>query len=100
MVIVFLVLVVLWGILNSMRVFFSRKNKPQINQKDRGDGAAPIAIKAEDMASDDIGAVISAAIAACTGNKSNLVVTKISRASENAPIWNQIGRHEQALNRL
>jgi hypothetical protein len=50
--------------------------------------------------SDELIAVITAAINACMGSQSNIFVKKITRIGDNTPVWGQIGRHEQMLERL
>lgn len=104
--IVFLVLIGLWAILAMMRPMFSgkKKQKEQV-PVERNLNSAATEITAtntvpEEMDTDEILAVITAAISACMGNQSNLIVRKITRVGDNTPVWGQIGRYEQMLNRL
>lgn len=107
MSIVFLVLVALWGILAMLRPLFGGKKK-QTNSSDAlniklNTAAAEVtAVSAttEEMDADELVAVITAAITACMGSQSNLFIRKITRVGDSTPIWGQIGRHEQTLNRL
>ncbi|MDF2521922.1 MAG: sodium pump decarboxylase subunit gamma [Clostridia bacterium] len=104
-VIVFLVLVALWGILAMMKSFFGEKGNKTANQNVIKNEPAPAAVavaKAEpqDAEDDELIAVIMAAISASLGSQSNLVIKKITRVGDSTPIWGQIGRHEQMLNRL
>ena len=104
--IVFLVLMGLWGILAMMRPLFAGKKK-QKTQDVIASKLSPAAAEvtattaaAEEMDADEILAVITAAISACMGSQSNLIVRRITRVGDNTPVWSQIGRHEQMLNRL
>lgn len=103
MVTVFAVLLLLWGVLALMRPLFGGKkavNKaPIASQPVPAPAAAPVVAAAEED-SDELIAVITAAINACMGSQSNLVVRKITRVSDNTPVWGQIARNEQMLNRL
>lgn len=106
MTIVFLVLIALWGILAMMRPLFGRKKKQ--NNEDAMDiklspaMAEITAVKdaAAEMDADELVAVITAALTACMGSQSNLFIRKIIRVGDSTPIWSQIGKHEQTLNRL
>jgi len=104
--IVFLVLAGLWGILAMMKLFFAEKKtqKKQVAMESKLNttSAEVTATKvlAEEMDADELLAVITAAISACMGGQNNLLVRKITRVGDNTPIWGQISRHEQTLNRL
>lgn len=104
MTIVFLVLIGLWGILAMMRPFFGgkKKQKDTIENKISPAMAEITAtnVVAEEMDADELIAAITAAINACMGSQSNLVVRKITRVGDSTPVWGQIGRHEQTLSRL
>jgi sodium pump decarboxylase gamma subunit len=104
--IVFLVLMGLWGILAMMRPLFAGK-KTQAPQAAMKSSINPVvaeitatSAETEEMDADEILAVITAAISACMGSQSNLIVRKITRVGDHTPVWSQIGRHEQMLNRL
>lgn len=105
--IVFLVLIGLWGILALMRPLFSGRKK-QSNNKAAGESNLNSALaeiistnsNSDELDSDELIAVITAAINACMGSQSNLVVRRITRIGDNTPVWGQIGRHEQMLSRL
>jgi sodium pump decarboxylase gamma subunit len=106
MTVVFLVLIALWGILSMMRPLFGRK-KNQTNSNEASDKLNPAMAEAavessnlETVDEDELAAVIAAAINACLGGQSNLIIRKITRVGDSTPIWGQIGRHEQTLNRL
>lgn len=104
--IVFVVLAGLWGILSMMKLFFGEKKtqekqdaiKSKLNTIDAELAVANV--MSEEMDADEILAVITAAISACMGGQNNLLVRKITRVGDNTPIWGQISRHEQTLNRL
>lgn len=104
--IVFLVLAGLWGILTLMKLFFAekktQKKQDTMESKLNATSAEITATKvlSEDMDADELLAVITAAISACMGGQNNLFVRKITRVGDNTPIWGQISRHEQTLNRL
>ena len=103
MTIVFLVLIGLWRILSMMKLFFGgKKTQDSIESKLKTAGAETIAtnVMSEDMDADELLAVITAAISACMGGQNNLFIRKITRAGDNTPIWGQISRHEQTLNRM
>lgn len=104
--IVFLVLTGLWGILSMMKLFFGGK-KTQDTQatiasmvNTTGSEVTATEFQSEEMDADELLAVITAAISACMGGQSNLLVRKITRVGDNTPVWGQISRHEQMLNRL
>lgn len=101
--IVFLVLIGLWGILAMMKgIFGGKKQQNKTNAAVQSENAAVVPqhnIAAEED-SDELIAVITAAIAASMGSQSNIFIKKITRIGDNAPVWGQIGRHEQMLNRL
>ncbi|MDF2532715.1 MAG: sodium pump decarboxylase subunit gamma [Clostridia bacterium] len=101
--IVFLVLAGLWGILAMMKVFFGGKKKQDTIESNISTTSAEATATnspAEEMDAEELLAVITAAISACMGGQSNLLVRKITRVGDNTPIWGQISRHEQTLNRL
>jgi sodium pump decarboxylase gamma subunit len=105
MLIVFLVLIALWGILAMMRPLFGgkKKNKEGVIEAKATPAvaeAAPVMEAAGELDNDELVAVITAAISACMGSQSNLLIRKITRVGDSTPVWAQIGRHEQTLNRI
>ena len=106
MTIVFLVLIGLWGILSMMKLFFggkkSEKTQATIESKlsTTSEEITATNVLSEEMDADELIAVITAAISACMGGQSNLFIRKITRVGDNTPVWGQISRHEQTLNRL
>lgn len=104
--IVFLVLIGLWRILSMMKRFFGGKKtqETQVATESNLNITAPefaaTKVQPEEMDSDELLAVITAAISACMGGQNNLFVRKITRVGDHTPIWGQISRHEQTLNRL
>lgn len=106
-VIVFLVLIALWGILAMMRPLFGGKKKQKSNNDSMDIKLSPVIAEitatrteTEELDSDELIVVMTAAINACMGSQSNLKVRSIVRVGDNTPVWGQIGRHEQTLNRL
>jgi sodium pump decarboxylase gamma subunit len=103
MTIVFLVLIGLWGILSMMKLFFGGKKTQDAIESKVNTASAEITstnVMSEEMDADELLAVITAAISACMGGQNNLLVRKITRVGDNTPVWGQISRHEQMLNRL
>ena len=105
MIIVFLVLIGLWGILAMMRPFFGekKKNNQEVTESKLSPAVTEITAASteyDDVDSDELIAVLTAAVQACMGSQSNLVVRRITRVADNTPVWGQIARHEQMLNRL
>lgn len=102
--IVFAVLAGLWGILSMMKIFFGeKKTQVTIESKLKTTGAEEVTattVLSEEMDADELLAVITAAISACMGGQNNLLVRKITRVGDNTPIWGQVSRHEQMLNRM
>jgi sodium pump decarboxylase gamma subunit len=104
--IVFLVLTGLWGILAMMKLFFGGKKaqetqatvKSMVNTT--GSEVTAAAVQSDEMDADELLAVITAAISACMGGENNLYVRKITRVGDNTPVWGQISKQEQMLNRL
>lgn len=107
MTIVFLVLIALWWILSAMKSFSVTKKKQENNQAIVEKSVTPAAANIttaqssfDDATDDEIVAVIMAAINASMGAKSNLIIRSITRIGDNTPIWGQIGRSVQMLNRI
>ena len=106
MCIVFIVLVFLWFVLSRMRVIFGGESKAKVQKSELNSDASAVvpvqaaSIETEGLDSDELIAVITAALNACIGSESNLVVRKITRVGDNTPAWGQTGRQEQMLNRL
>ena len=104
--IVFLVLTGLWGILSMMKLFFggnkSQKTQASIESKINTASSEVTAtiVQSDEMDADELLAVITAAISACMGGENNLYVRKITRIGDNTPVWGQISKQEQMLNRL
>jgi sodium pump decarboxylase gamma subunit len=106
MLIVFTVLVFLWFVLSKMRVIFGGENKTKVQKAELNKDAPAVvpvqaaSIEAEGLDSDELIAVITAALNACMGADSSLVVRRITRLGDGTPAWGQTGRQEQMLNRL
>ncbi len=107
MLIVFIVLVFLWVVLSGMRVIFAGESKTKAQKNDikiDAPVAVPVqaaaSIETEELDSDELIAVITAALNACMGSESSLVVRRITRVGDSTPAWGQTGRQEQMLNRL
>ncbi len=104
MTIVFLVLIALWGILGMMKSLFGGKKKQEngkdINQNRFTPAVDNMTTAQADTEDEELIAVIMAAINASMGIQSNLVIRNITRIGDNTPVWGQIGRHEQMINRF
>lgn len=104
--IVFLVLTGLWGILSMMKLFFggnkAQKTRTSIENtiNTAGSEVTAAVAQSEDMDAEELLAVITAAISACMGGENNLYVRKITRVGDSTPVWGQISKQEQMLNRL
>lgn len=90
--IVFLVLIILWGVLEAMRLIFS----PKENKKKEIEPAAIKELpsqKTQDTEDEEIVCVISAAVAAMLQQPSHTFKIKsIKRSPDNSPEWNKAGR--------
>lgn len=104
MVTVFAVLMLLWGVLALMRPLFSDKTATKQAPVENAPAPVVASVSAVNIVaeedSEELIAVITAAINACMGSQSNLVVRRITRVSDNTPVWGQIARNEQMLNRI
>lgn len=62
--------------------------------------AAAESANQESMNDDALIAVITAAVAACMGTESNLVVRSIRRIEDMTPVWGKASKQEQMANRF
>ncbi|MDF2839921.1 MAG: hypothetical protein K0Q99_692 [Clostridia bacterium] len=89
-----------------MKIVFGDKQKKTNNQAAKIElrpAAAEVATTnaaVEEIDEDELIAVITAAINVCMASQSNLFIRKITRVGDITPVWSQLGRHEQTLNRL
>ncbi len=103
--IVFIVLILLQYILESMRIIFSPKKKEAAVQK-----VTPVAVEAAEPVQqaaaaemedeEELLAVIAAAVSCCMGTRSNIVVRSITRVYDQTPAWGRAGRSEQMQSRF
>lgn len=97
---VFLVLMILWGVLELMRVFFTAGQK---KSAETVTPAAPApAIKAAPAApqedDSELVAVLTAAVAACLNQSTcNLKIKSYRRVESNAPVWNRTARRDNLI---
>ncbi len=61
---------------------------------------APVKAVVEEKNTDELIAVISAALAATMGSSSNLVIRSIRRLGDSTPVWAKLGRQEQLYSRF
>ncbi len=99
---VFVVLALLWSVLELMRVFFTPKAKKADAPKQQVTKApAPAAPAPAPAATEDDGeliAVLSAAVAACLDKPASaLRIAAYRRVDANAPIWNRTARRDNIL---
>lgn len=79
-----------------IRLFGRKKKQDENNNVQQPDAQ----VSAMEFDGDELIAVITAALNACIGAQSNLIVRKITRVGDSTPVWGRIGRQEQMLNRL
>ena len=101
--IVFLVLVFLQFTLMGQRIMFGPKKKED-NREEKPVVVSQPEVIAQEVANpmddNELIAVISAAIAACMGTESNIVVRNIRRVEGHAPSWSKAGRTDVMANRF
>ncbi len=104
MLIVFAVLILLWIILEIMRLIFYRANKKSSNDKAKKDNISikPMDNKEETKEDEDeLIAVLTAAIAASLNQSTyNLKIKSFRRIKQVSSAWNAISRKEQIENKL
>ncbi len=88
---VFVVLAILWGVLELMRVIFTAKSR-----KPAAVAPAPAAIPAAPAQEDDseLIAVLTAAIAASLNQSTYNLKIKSYRRVDGAPVWNRTARRD------
>lgn len=101
MVMVFAVLILLWGIILLFKIIFSFSKKLEKSETVT-EKPEQIELKQSKIDNDDeLIAVITAAIAASSNNSTyNLKIKSYKKVSNSSPVWNQMGRKEQILNKL
>ncbi|HWR62053.1 MAG TPA: OadG family protein [Clostridia bacterium] len=103
--IVFIVLVLLQYILKTMK-FFNREKKesPKVTAATEGKAAAEPAAQslntAEVQEDEELVAAITAAVIACLGGNSSIVVRKIRRVEDMTPAWGKASRLDQMAGRF
>lgn len=104
--IVFTVLVLLQYILKLMEILFYRNKNKQEAVKQVVEAKAPAVAEpepaetVEDEESDELIAVITAAVVSSLGGRSNIVVRSIRRVNDMTPAWARTGRNEQMASRF
>ena len=90
---VFLVLAILWGVLELMRVVFSAKDKKE--KAPAPAVAIPAAAPSAPIEDDsELIAVLTAAIAASLNQSTYNLKIKSYRRVDNAPVWNRTARRD------
>ncbi|MGE4282913.1 MAG: OadG family protein [Clostridia bacterium] len=100
---VFAVLILLWGLLELMRIIFYKEgNKSPVTvakQEIKTESVVQESIK--EMDEDELVAVLTAAVASSLNQSTyNLNIQSFRRIDQQAPVWNSISRKEQLENRL
>ena len=106
--IVFTVLVLLQFMLHGLRMIFGDKKKEAHAVQNKVEEKPVVVSSTEAVAetasnpaeNQELIAVITAAIAACMGSQSNIVVRNIRRVDGNAPVWSKAGRTDVMANRF
>lgn len=97
--IVFLVLILLWLVLELMRIIFSKEKKEEISTAENVVQTPVVSTIEQEQDDDELVAVIAAAIAASLGTSTyNLKIASIKRTGEGSPIWNRAGK-QQIINK-
>lgn len=95
---VFAVLMILWGVLELMRVIFTPKeNKAEKSETASEAAAAPVAVPVAEEATDEseLVAVLTAAIAASLNTSTyNLNIKSYRQVPSSTPMWNRVSRRE------
>ena len=109
MIIVFAVLILLWAILEGMRLVFHRPNEKSttsnnaVNSNSQPEQQSNInnGQDVEDEDEDELIAVLTAAIAASLNQSTyNLKIKSFRRIGQASPVWNTVSRKEQIENKL
>jgi len=103
--IVFIVLVVLQYILKAMKLLNSEKKVgPKAAaasvEKVVEKASVPEPVTVDVQEDEELVAVITAAVIACLGGNSNMVVRKIRRVEDITPAWGKVSRTEQMAGRF
>lgn len=103
--IVFVVLIVLQYVLKAMRLLNREKaESPKAvaasEEKALEKAAAPVLSTADVQEDEELVAVITAAVIACLGGNSSIVVRKIRRVEDITPVWGKVSRTEQMAGRF
>jgi sodium pump decarboxylase gamma subunit len=105
--IVFAVLILLWGVLELMRVFFYKPNTKAktVSENDQQEQQTFAFIeereKIEEREREELIAVLTAAVAASLNQSTyNLQIKSLRRVENVTPVWNAVGRREQLETRL
>lgn len=91
--VVFAVLIILWGLLELFRTFFSGKNKKGKSHE------VTAVVSAIELTDDELVAVITGALASCLNTSTyRLRIKSLRQVEGRAPIWNRISRRENIEN--
>lgn len=97
-ILVFVVLSVIWGLLELSKVFFVKKSetKKEAPAPAPVKAEAPAAVETAEENEEELIAVLTAAVAAAMGRTStyNLNIKSYRRVGSNSPAWNKISRQE------
>lgn len=94
----FIVLAILWGVLEIMRVVFTAKKNPV--KAPAAAAPAPAAVPAAPAEDDDeLIAVLTAAVAASLGQTTtyNLKIKSYRRVESGSPVWNRTARRDNVI---
>ena len=92
---VFLVLAILWGVLELMRIVFTVKKKPAAVPATQSAAPAQTPVTAEDDS--ELIAVLTAAIAASLNQSTYNLKIKSYRRVDTAPVWNKTARRDNLI---
>lgn len=103
--IVFIVLVALQYILKAMKLLNREKKevpKAVIESRETAVNQAltPEISEIDAQEDEELVAVITAAVIACLGGNSSIVVRDIRRVEDNTPVWGRVSRTEQMAGRF
>lgn len=95
---VFLVLLILWGVLELMHVCFTIGQKSDSKPAAPAQAPTPVAPVVKDEDDSELIAVLTAAVAASLNQSTcNLKIKSYRRVDSTAPVWNRTARHDNLI---